>query len=85
MHESEVVRRASALPERFADRLSEDDFDTVSGARDGGEWAEEVENLVAALADNGAAVTARERDELAELCAAMGLPTDRLAGLNVAS
>jgi hypothetical protein len=48
-----------------------------------GEWQELVDLLVASLGLTRAPVTADERDELWSLLAAMDMPDDGMAGLNV--
>lgn len=50
-----------------------------------GEWQELVDLLVASLGLTRAPVTADERDELRSLLAAMDMPDDGMAGLNVDS
>jgi hypothetical protein len=71
----ELAARASVLPEQFADRLLQTDFDAITSARDGGEWGEEIDNLVASLVNTRTPVTRGELEELAALVAAMKLQT----------
>jgi hypothetical protein len=81
--ESEVIERAEALPERYADRVRPEDLDGMRSMASGGEWQELVELLVASLGLTRARVSTAERDELRSLLEAMHLPADELAGLNL--
>lgn len=83
MKESEVIERAEALPERYADRVRPEDLDGMRSMASGGEWEELVELLVASLGLTRARVSAAERDELRWLLEAMHMPADELAGLNL--
>jgi len=83
VNESEVIERAEALPDRYANRVRPQDLDGMRSMADGGEWQELVDVLIASLAMTQAPVTPSERDELKTLAEAMDLPTDQLAGLNV--
>ena len=83
MNESEVIERAETLPERFADRVRTEDLDGLRSMAGAGEWQELVDLLVASLGLTRAPVTAGERDELRSLLAAMDMPDDGMAGLNV--
>jgi hypothetical protein len=83
VNDNEMMDRVNALPDRFAGRLDPTDLDDVREAAYAGEWGEAVDNLIAGLAQTGAAVTTAERDELRSLLGAMGLPTDLTEGLNV--
>ena len=83
MNEAEVIERAEALPDRYADRVRPQDLDGMRSMADGGEWQELVDLLMASLAITQAPVTSGERDELRTLAEAMDLPTDHLAELNV--
>lgn len=83
MNEAEIVERASALPEHYADRLSAAALWSVRRMRGGGEYGEMTIELAASLAANGASVTGEERDELLALLTAMGMPTEPLTRLNV--
>ena len=85
MNESEVIARAEALPELFADRVRPDDLDGMRSMAGGGEWQELIDLLVASLGVTGAPVTAAEREELRSLLTAMGMPDDGLASLNIVS
>jgi hypothetical protein len=81
--EDEIIEKAEALPDRFADRVSESTLWSIKRMRGGGEYGELTIELAAALAARGVAVTAAERDELLGLLEAMGMPTDPIATLNV--
>ena len=83
MNESEVIERAETLPERFADRVRPEDLDGLRSMAGAGEWQELVDLLVASLGVTRAPVTAAERDELRSLLAAMGMPGDGTAELNI--
>jgi len=83
VNESEVIERAETLPERFADRVRPEDLDGLRSMAGAGEWQELVDLLVASLGVTRAPVTADERDELRSLLAAMDIPNDGIAGLNV--
>jgi hypothetical protein len=83
VNESEVIEHAETLPERFADRVRPEDLDGLRSMAGAGEWQELVDLLVASLGLTRAPVTADERDELWSLMAAMDMPDDGMAGLNV--
>ena len=83
MTEDEIIEKAEALPDRFADRVTESTLWSIKRMRGGGEYGEMAIELAAALAAGGVAVTAGERDELLALLEAMGMPTGPIAELNV--
>ena len=83
MTEDEIIDKAEALPERFADRLTESALWSVQQMRGGGEYGLLTIEIAASLAKHSAPVTAEERDELRELLQAMSLPTDPIEQLNV--
>jgi hypothetical protein len=83
MTEDEIIERAEALPDRYADRLTESALWSIKRMRGGGEYGELTIELAASLAAHQAPVTAAERDELRALLEAMELPTDPIAELNV--
>jgi hypothetical protein len=83
MTESEIIERAEALPERFADRLDDSALWSIRRMRGGGEYGELAIELTASLAANHAPVTPAERDELRMLLEAMSMPTDPIEKLNV--
>ena len=83
MNETEIIERAEALPGRFAERLPAQTVASLRLMEAGGEYGELVIELAAALADHGVPVTARERDELRDLLAATGMPTDPIERLAV--
>ena len=85
MTEDEIIERAEALPDRFADRVSESTLWSIKRMRGGGEYGELTIELAAALAAHKSPVTAGERDELLALLEAMHMPTDPVAALNVQS
>ena len=82
MTEDEIIDKAEALPERFADRLTRA-LCGVSGR------CGEVANMgadhriAASLAKHHTPVTPGERDELRELLEATRMPTDPIEQLNV--
>ena len=83
MTETEIIERAEALPERFADRLTESTLWSIKRMRGGGEYGELTIELAASLAAHKTPVTAEERDELRALLEAMHMPTDPIEELNV--
>jgi hypothetical protein len=83
VNESEVIERAEALPGLYADRVRPEDLDGMRSMAGAGEWQELVDLVVASLGLTRAPVTAAERDELRSLLAAMNLPDDAIAALNV--
>ena len=83
MTEDEIIEKAEALPDRFADRVTESTLWSIKRMRGGGEYGELTIELAAALAAHHTPVTAAERDELLALLEAMELPTDPIAELNV--
>jgi hypothetical protein len=83
VNESEVIEHAETLPERFADRVRPEDLDGLRSMAGAGEWQELVDLLVASLGLTRAPVTVDERDELRSLLAAMDMPGDGMAALNV--
>ena len=83
MDEYEIARRASDLPQRFADRIPQETLDIIELMDGGGEYGELTIELAASLAAHHAPVTAEERDELRELLEAMNMPTEPIGRLNV--
>ena len=83
MDESEIARRASSLPQRFADRIPVRTREIIELMEGGGEYGELTIELAASLAAHHVPVTAVERDELLGLLQAMGMPTDPIGRLNV--
>ena len=83
MTEDEIIEKADALPDRFADRVSESTLWSIMRMRGGGEYGELTVELAASLAAHHTPVTAAERDELLALLQAMDMPTDPIAELNV--
>jgi hypothetical protein len=83
MTEDEIIDKAEALPDRFADRLTESALWSVKRMRGGGEYGLLTSELAASLAKHQAPVTAAERDELLSLLEAMRMPTDPIGKLNV--
>ena len=83
MDEHEIARRASSLPQRFANRLPRRTLEIIELMEGGGEYGELTTELAASLAARHTPVTAAERDELQALLEAMGMPTDHIGGLNV--
>ena len=85
MTETEIVEQAEALPERFADRLTESALWSIKRMRGGGEYGMLTIELAASLAAHNTPVTPDERDELRALLEAMNMPTDPIEQLNVQS
>jgi len=83
VNEAEVIERAQALPELYADRVPPVDLDGLRSMASAGEWQELVDLLMASLSNTQATVTVSERDELRSLIEAMDMPTGLLATLNV--
>ena len=83
MDEYEIVRRASTLPHRFADRIPQDTLEAIELMDGGGEYGELTIELAASLAAHKTPVTPDERDELRALLEAMHMPTDPIEELNV--
>jgi hypothetical protein len=83
MDEHEIARRASTLPDRFADRISPHTLEIIELMNGGGEYGELTIELAASLAAHNTPVTAAERDELLALLEAMDMPTDPIDKLNV--
>jgi hypothetical protein len=83
LSEDEIIEKAEALPDRFADRLTESALWSVKRMRGGGEYGLLTIEVAASLAARKSPVTAAERDELHALLEATGMPTDPIAELNV--
>ena len=83
MDDNEIARRASSLPQRFADRIPARTREIIELMESGGEYGELTIELAASLAAHHVPVTAAERDELLRLLEAMGMPTDPIGRLNV--
>ena len=74
MDQYELAERAYALPGRFADRRDPAGLADVRDCAQAGEWAEEIDLLLSCLRHGRRPVTAAEREELAALLQATGLP-----------
>jgi hypothetical protein len=83
MTEDEIIDKAEALPDRFADRVTESTLWSIKRMRGGGEYGELTIELAASLAADNTPVTAAERDELLALLEAMDMPTDPIGKLKV--
>jgi hypothetical protein len=83
MSEDEIIERAEALPDRFADRLTDSALWSVKRMRGGGEYGLLTIEVAASLAAHHTPVTPGERDELLGLLEAMGMPTEPVGRLNV--
>lgn len=83
MDANEVARRARALPDRFATRLPPRKLAGLRLIERGGEHGELTIELTAALAKAGAEVSTAEQQELRDLLAATGMPTDPVEQLTV--
>ena len=79
----EITRRASSLPQQFADRVPPQTRESIELMNEGGEYGELTIELAASLAAHQVPVTAAERDELRALLEAMDMPVDPIAKLNV--
>jgi Bacterial EndoU nuclease len=76
--ETQLAEAMKLLPSRFADRLETDDLEALRMMADVGEWAEEVNLLVATLAHEQRAVTDHERCDLTYLLGQFELAADQL-------
>jgi len=85
MNEAELAGQTAELPEIFADRLPEADLRPLRSLAAGGEWDELLDLLVAALRETRAPVTTGEKEQLHEVLAGWGLPTDQLVDLVVSN
>jgi hypothetical protein len=83
MDQSEIARRASALPDRFAARVPPETLESLRLMDEGGEYGELTIELAATLAKTKAAVSIAERDELLALLEAMTMPTNPIDMLKV--
>jgi hypothetical protein len=83
MTETEIIEQAEALPDRFADRLTESALWSIKRMRGGGEYGLLTIELAASLAAHNTPVTPEERDELRALLEAMSMPTEPIGRLNV--
>jgi hypothetical protein len=83
MTETEIIEQAEALPDRFADRLTDSALWSIKRMRGGGEYGLLTIELAASLAAHNTPVTPEERDELRALLEAMGMPTEPIGRLNV--
>jgi hypothetical protein len=83
MNANEIARRANALPEQFATRISQQTLRSLMEMRGGGEHGELVIELSAALSKNGAVVSGEEQQELRALLEAMHMPTVPVEQLTV--
>jgi len=75
MDEYEIARRASALPDQFAARLTAGKLAALRAMERGGEYGELAIELAATLAKTGAKVSSAEQQELRALLEATGMPT----------
>jgi hypothetical protein len=76
--EAQLAQAMKHLPDRFSDRLDPDETDALRMMAEAGEWAEEVDLLIATLADKQQGVTDHERLNLTDLLGQLGLTTDQL-------
>src|SRR5262249_30792428 len=83
MDEYEIARRASDLPQKFADRIPSETLEIIGLMDDGGEYGELIPELVESLAADKTPGTTDARDELWGLLEAMGMPTEPIGRLNV--
>jgi hypothetical protein len=83
MDEYEIARRASDLPQKFADRIPKETLEIIGLMDGGGEYGELTTELVASLAAHKTPVTAEERDELRALLEAMDMSTEPIEQLNI--
>lgn len=83
MDETEIARHTSQLPAHYQARLNPDTYADINRSVRVGEWAEALEQLVAALHQTNVPITTQERDELNDLFIALDLFTDPLDALTV--
>jgi hypothetical protein len=83
MDERDLAERAYVLPDKFAERLSPADLASVREFAEAGEWGEELDLLVAVLSGTRQPVSVAERDELAVLASAVGMPVEPVGRLVV--
>ena len=83
MNDSDIIERASSLPERYAERLTDSALWSIRRMRGGGEYGEMAVELAASLAASHVPVTSAERDELLHVLTALGMPTGPVETLNV--
>jgi len=83
MDKYEIARKASSLPDRFADRIPPHTLEIIELMDGGGEYGELTIELAASLAAHKTPVTPEERDELRALLEAMNMPIDPIGQLNV--
>jgi hypothetical protein len=76
--EAQVALAMKLLPDRYADRLDADEIHALRKMAEAGEWAEEVNLLIATLASARRAVTDHERLDLIDLLGQLQLATDQL-------
>lgn len=84
LNEEQVATRMANLVERFADRLTPAQRESVARYRNVGEWLLTVQMLLGALSRDNRAISAREREELREYLAtfaAVTLPEQLKAAL----
>lgn len=81
MDTHEIIRRTDTALDTFADRVPERHVEGLREMAEVGERGELVSNLIAALANANAPVTAAERGELRELADATGEGHDWLGQL----
>jgi hypothetical protein len=76
--EAQVALAMKDLPVLFSDRLNTDETDALRMMAEAGEWAEEIDLLIATLADRQQGVTDHERLDLTGLLGQLELSTDQL-------
>ncbi|MQA97408.1 MAG: hypothetical protein GEV11_23250 [Streptosporangiales bacterium] len=85
MNLDEVARITARLPERYADRVSANTAKILPLIAAGGETGELLDFLLSDLRASGALISTAERDELAALLTACGMPANQLDGIQVTS
>jgi hypothetical protein len=76
--EMELARTMKRLPNCFADRLDAGDVDALNEMAEAGEWAEEIDSLIATLVAKQRPATILERHQLTELLSQLGMRGDEL-------
>jgi hypothetical protein len=83
MDAHEIARRAGALPDLFAGRVTAETLEGLRLMEEGGEYGELTAELAATLAATRTVVTQAEQRELRELLAATDMPTSPADQLQV--
>ena len=76
--EAHLPRAMKDLPGRFGNRVDADDVDALCTMAEAGEWAEEIDLLIATLAARQQPVTHQERHDLRSLLDLLEMPVGQL-------